>query len=81
MQNKNSAKKTSLQNFQINELNLHTYKMKECFAMLIGQFINSLYMIGQLLEPALFIGETTPNSQEYRFNETTLITYELCSTL
>ena len=55
--------------------------MKECFAMLIGQFINSLYMIGQLLEPALFIGETTPNSQEYRFNETTLITYELCSTL
>ena len=55
--------------------------MKECFAMLIGQFINSLYMIGQLLEPALFIGETTPNSQEYRFGETTPITYELCITL
>ena len=55
--------------------------MKECFALLIGQFINSLHMIGQFLEPALFIGETASNSQEYRFGETTPITYELCSTL
>ena len=49
--------------------------------MLIGQFINSLHMIGQFLEPALFIGEKTHNSQEYRFGETTPITNELCSTL
>ena len=51
--------------------------MKECFAMLIGQLINSLHMIGQFLEPALFIGETTLNKREYRFGETTPITYEL----